>query len=384
MKKIYLLSLVILGGISFSNAAKIKSSSTYAFPCKGHEWDDYYRPAENDSQSVRLAATPYQDESKDPAFELRYTGGELSINWYNITDACGITYIDTKVEKISDNHLDISLVSDDSLLADCLCLFDAYSYIKGIEPGEYVLTLLGQDFKVTLEEGFHKMLILNYNASEDGNYITAGADSSDCQHKAIIRKEYSEDNDGPVDEDYYRIYPYYGVEYNNGHLKVTWYNLSANCAAKFRNGSLTREGDTLSFNVVQVYASDLATCFCSYDVSAEFDGIEPGNYKLKFYDKEFDIELTENTKENLYPRGILSGIEAVNGADNAMLLGSDKVLKINTEADYALDIFNVDGLKITSLSGNGSDELDLNSLPIGVYLLRLTTGGRTVTRRIML
>ncbi len=377
MNRFYFLSLALIGGISLANADDITSDYTYTSYCKGSPWD-FDRPVEAVSQSPKsniskVYAKPY--ESAEPAFELYYNNGYLEIKWYNIESDCGTSNITTEVKKISDNHLRIYLKDEDpdAPKADCICLYDASSYLSGIEPGEYTLTLYGTDFNVNLQNGYHELLLIN-TKYRDENTVSRGVKQSTCRSFSYTAYE----------EDPYQFTPRYEVEYADGHLFVTWKNVSENCAAIFRHADMIREGNTLTFNHYTVFPSELMTCMCLFDVTADFEGIEPDHYKLKFYGNEYDLDLTANTSEVLLTNGEISGIDFTLEENNMLSFGQDKILKVQAQNAYTLDVYNVDGIRIATLSGNGSDEIDLNTLPKGVYLVNLTTDGQTQSRRIII
>lgn len=383
MKKLFILSSIILGCFALGNASEIKSDYTESSRCKGHPGDDgYYRPEADDIKNRQVLRFPFigysLSTSDAPAIELYYFRGRLYLNWYNITDDCGITFIDTKVEKIADNHLGIHLEVDDSMVADCLCLYDASSCIEGIAPGDYILTLLDHDFNVRLEEGARDMLLINDQYAMDSNLRISKAQSEPC--KKIYDREMSIDN--PSNEVYYKYATFYDVAYSNGTLKVTWHNLWDNCAGKVRHGFMKRDGDTLKFDISKIYSDEMESCYCVYQASSEFEGIEPGHYTLAFDDNEFEVDLSENSQFDLYPPRDTSKIESTLLDHDMLSLSADKVLTINAQSEYTLDIYNIDGMKMTTLSGSLATELDLNTLPTGAYIISLVSNGKAIHRRI--
>ena len=190
--------------------------------------------------------------------------------------------------------------------------------------------------------------------------------------------------ENPSPEIYFKYATYYEVSYSDGRLKVEWHHIMDNCASIAHHASMYKEGNVLSFCAYKVASGEVANCICSYEVSSEFDGIEPGHYTIQLDDNEFYVDLAENSNFKLYPPMETTKIETTILDEEMLKLSADKVLTINATSEYTLDIYNIDGTKITILSGNSTDELDLNTLPSGAYILRLASGRKTLSRRIML
>ena len=175
------------------------------------------------------------------------------------------------------------------------------------------------------------------------------------------------------------------LEYNDGLLEVTWVNYEANCCLEFpiRSWIEREDGNRLIFNI----ASDMGVCdcYCLYDETAEFEGIEPGHYTIVF--REFSDFLTaevdiEEGGRLVFPKS-QSGIKTLSAKSDMMRVSSDGVLSVIADGKFTLEIFSSSGISQARIEGEQGDDISLASLPHGIYIARLSAAGRKDVIRFM-
>lgn len=75
-----------------------------------------------------------------------------------------------------------------------------------------------------------------------------------------------------------------GVEYRNGTLHVTHYNLMVNCGIAAMDGGIevrvVREGSTITINELEDENAPMANCMCEVNNEFDISGVEPGTYTI--------------------------------------------------------------------------------------------------------
>lgn len=167
--------------------------------------------------------------------------------------------------------------------------------------------------------------------------------------------------------------PSWSVSYTNGILSVTWYKIYANCCNEGFKTWIERDDNNLVFNI-QELGEDDCDCMCTYNVTSTYGEIEPGSYTLTFgswygaYSTQIDI--TEGTDVNISYSP--SGIRQLSDAD-LMSLHSDGSLHIASDGDFALEIFDASGMMRSRVESHGAQDINIKSLPQGIYTARLST-----------
>ena len=312
------------------------------------------------------------------AYGIEYSEGNLTLTWYNISDYCDANYSYVESRSMGGNHIFFQPYNTQWCMTDCICLFDVTAKYENVEPGEYVFMLDYVNYDVTLKEGM-SVILTPEDASAKWKY-SDGANSSKCKGFPFSADS---ENEASAAKRAASVDTTYGVKYHDGVVDITWYNVIDNCSVWFKWGSYTREDNKLTFSIQPVLGYEITTCICNFDVAASFEGIEPGHYTLVLGNNEFELDLAEGTDKLLDPKNPLTEVRSVPVVGDGYSV-SNGVVRVNVEGDYTLEVVTLDGIMITSFSGSGEEELDLNALPKDVYIVRLTTDGHSTSRRIHL
>lgn len=243
-------------------------------------------------------------------------------------------------------------------------------------PGKYVFKLDYVNYEVELKEGLN--ILLRSSKASDKWIYSKHTDTSLCKDDVDYRPISAASDDNLPD----RLF--YGVKYEDETLDVTWYNITDECDTFYHGGIIEPDGDKLKNSPVPHFYPYKAECTCKIDVNATFQGIKPGEYKVVFGKDEFNLDLKEGTDVLLDSDNSFTGIKSFPIETGDEITISRGVLKIDSDNSFVLDIYQVDGGRVVTLSGNSSDEIDLNNLPKGIYVISLTADGRTISRRIIL
>lgn len=172
-------------------------------------------------------------------------------------------------------------------------------------------------------------------------------------------------------------------KYSDGILTVTWINLVANCCPDGFTTWFERDGSTLIFNVQE--NNSLCDCLCVFDVTSTFGTIEPGKYTIIFrnYSDVFtaEIELKEDSDFTISmdPSGIY-GISPDNGI---LSVSPDGLLHVSAEEKSLVEIFDASGALQSRLNTAPEADIDITSLPKGIYIVKASVGTKTATLRII-
>lgn len=187
-------------------------------------------------------------------------------------------------------------------------------------------------------------------------------------------------SDDPYSDDYDANK--WGITYNNGILTVTWMNLVANCCPNGFNTWFERGGNNLIFNAQENDA--FCDCICTFDVTSTFGQIEPGHYTITFcnyghevFTAEIDIEEGADISLSKKP----SGIRAISPANEMVSLSADGVLHIASEGKVTVEIFDASGATHARINADSNADIDIKSLPKGIYLAKAKAGNRIESLR---
>lgn len=172
------------------------------------------------------------------------------------------------------------------------------------------------------------------------------------------------------------------ITYNDGILTVTWMNFVANCCSEGFKTWFERDGDKLIFNAEENEA--LCNCICNFDVTSTFGQIEPGHYTITFcnyghevFTAEIDIEEGADISLSKKP----SGIRAISPANEMVSLSADGVLHIASEGKVTVEIFDASGATHARINADSNADIDIKSLPKGIYLAKAKAGNRIESLR---
>jgi len=184
-----------------------------------------------------------------------------------------------------------------------------------------------------------------------------------------------------------------GVEVNGNTAILKNDSAWRNCGATYEMIIYQLEGDTLGWYQKGI---GLTNCDCLFNLSVTIDSLNPGDYfvKTSFEDSysgdtiyigliEFTI-LEQNTfngfvKTDEYqsPCGIVVTGETDHTA-NSLTIGpnpaNDQIIirSLETSQNTIFQIFNLNGLRLISgKSKSDKTEIDISSLPPGVYIIRV-------------
>lgn len=324
-------------------------------------------------------------EDMDPyerAYGVTYQNGVLTITWYNVCTSCSEKYNDVAIDAYGSNRYCFNLFYNyedydwNGPQADCLCIYNVSASYENFTPGRYVFILDYINYDVELQDGLD-ILLREKDASPEWVYSEENH-TSGCRSVFDDPSEYYAQVTGDSS-----VRPNWGVKYENGKLSITWYDLIDNCAVYYQGASYKKDGDKMTFFLQQYFQTEYATCICRHDFTSIFENIESGDYKLIFGQKEFPLHLSEGTDILIADGHVLTEVESVPIEEGPFVI-SKNVLTVNTETGYECEIFNLEGIRMTSIQGNGQDEIYLGTLPKGIYIIRLTTDGRTVSARVQL
>ncbi|MDE5870047.1 MAG: T9SS type A sorting domain-containing protein [Muribaculaceae bacterium] len=168
------------------------------------------------------------------------------------------------------------------------------------------------------------------------------------------------------------------INYNEGTLTLTVYNVIANCAASVTSECRKISSNELHFVVIEEVGDLVASCICEYDVECKYEGIAPGYYDI-YVENEYGYVLAQTSAtiesdcELLFSKP--SGVEETQLSKSGMIkFSASKVLSICAEGVTTLETYDAQGSLILKMEVEGNREISLTSLPKGIYLLNVSNG----------
>lgn len=211
-------------------------------------------------------------------------------------------------------------------------------------------------------------------ASQESQIDPLETIQSNCLGNTRAEAEDSEDESAPT----------WSISYTNGILSVTWYKIYANCCNEGFKTWIERDDNNLTFNILELGEDD-CDCMCTYNVTSTFGEIEPGSYTLTFgaWSGAFStqIDIKEGTDVNISYSP--SGVRQLSDADR-MSLHSDGTLHITSNDAFTLEIFDASGMMRSRVDSYGTQDINIKSLPQGIYTARLSTKESKSTIRFIL
>ncbi|MCK4605983.1 MAG: hypothetical protein KAU35_01680 [candidate division Zixibacteria bacterium] len=205
--------------------------------------------------SAAKTGVPHAAASDDGYLYLEVVGNDLHVHHFQAFYQCCLFYaVDWNQ---SGNHL-VGFEADTGMPCDCICPFNLKSIVHDLEPGEYVVTLVGIYGNVI---GIDTAVI-----GGDGP-VLIGYEDSGCLE--------SEPGDPPI------------INYHLSGDTLTMEHLDAylNCVADIVV-DFALVGDTLRFYEMNI-SSEAVYCLCYFEVVAAVEGILQGNYVAELYVQEY-------------------------------------------------------------------------------------------------
>lgn len=168
------------------------------------------------------------------------------------------------------------------------------------------------------------------------------------------------------------------INYNEGTLTLTVYNVIANCVASVTSECKMLAPNELHFVIIEKVGDVVASCVCIYDVECKYEGIAPGYYDI-YVETEGGNVLAQTSAtiesgcELLFSNP--SGVDQVQLGSKGMLkFSASNILSISAEGSSTLEAFDAEGHIILKMVVDGYTEIDFSSLPKGIYLLHVYNG----------
>ncbi|GEM_PF-783701 len=191
---------------------------------------------------------------------LEVVGNDLYVHHFHAFYQCCLFYaVDWNQ---SGNHL-VGFEADTGMPCDCICPFNLKSIVHDLEPGEYVVTLVGIYGNIV---GIDTAVV-----GGDGP-VLIGYEDSGC-----IEPE-------PPGEPVIVDYTLAGDTLTMEHLNA-YFNCAAEIVVDF-----ALVGDTLRFYERNTYDSIPVPCYCFFEVTAMVAGIAPGEYVAEIYMQHYPLE----------------------------------------------------------------------------------------------
>lgn len=174
----------------------------------------------------------------------------------------------------------------------------------------------------------------------------------------------------------------WSITYVDGILTVTWKNLVANCCPDRFTTWFDRDGDNLVFNAE---ADDgMCDCLCEFNVTSTFGKIEPGHYTITFRQYGVDvftaeIDLKEGADISLAPGQ--SGIRTVSPANDLITLTPEGMLHVTASKVVTIEIYDATGMIRFRMDSDSTSDIDIKSLPKGIYIAKASDGINTAALR---
>ena len=174
----------------------------------------------------------------------------------------------------------------------------------------------------------------------------------------------------------------WSITYVNGILTVTWENFVANCCPYGFTTWVERNGSNLVFNIQE--NSSLCDCVCAFNVTSTFGSIEPGHYTITFrrygeYIFSGAIDLKEGSAISWAPAQ--SGIRTVGPANDLITLAPEGMLHITADKEVTVEIYDAAGMIRFRMDSDSNSDIDIKSLPKGIYIAKASDGVNSATLR---
>lgn len=333
-------------------------------------------PAET-SHSNCLGATRGAHYDNTPAIEIDYRSGRLAVTLLDVEANCCFDQLVPLLERDA-NRLTFSY-TDFGGLCYCMCLYNITGIYDGIEPGIYEIvfndlyTSLTKTWTVEVAEGTSWRGMAGAPAPEP--LVPSAMYATDCKHR------YSAPGaTRSATEDEYLHYTY-----RDGLFTVTDTNYWANCCPDSDfNVRLARDGQDVYMSVD--YVDGMCDCICPYDVTGEYDQLEPGLYRLH-YDPWFDdehvweIDLIEGADKSLYFRS--ASVAVPPASEPASIKADGAAVTVRGAGELQVAVVDAAGRTVMSASGSGTVTLDLAGCVPGWHVVRVKQGAQLTTRPVL-
>lgn len=176
--------------------------------------------------------------------------------------------------------------------------------------------------------------------------------------------------------------PGYRIEYNDGILTVSWFDIVTTCALPVISIDLKNNGETLNitFNIDRDAPS--ADCICLYDFKASFEDIAPGHYTIVAdFGINYEVDLENTTDIILYRDEMTNGIEFSSTDKSGLALIGKSLIRNMSAEPGILEIYDSNGLRLVELSIGPDAEIDITPLASGLYTAILKTDKSPQTLR---
>lgn len=172
------------------------------------------------------------------------------------------------------------------------------------------------------------------------------------------------------------------VRYSDGILTVTWLDYYMECCPELHL-SLRKESPNVL--VFDTYGSTgLCDCLCTYDVTGSFDGIAPGNYVLKLSYGDYDFLIQEISVDEGCDIPLMKaplGIRAIEYNNNIVSLTQEGIIHVESIGNAYVEIYDASGSIKARMNVSPKADIDINSLPQGLYVAKVTADGKTYSLR---
>lgn len=167
------------------------------------------------------------------------------------------------------------------------------------------------------------------------------------------------------------------ITYNDGVLSLQLKDVVDQCAAYFV-AEYTNNGDGKLTFLVYDDSEIAADCICPFDVESQFEGITEGEYfiEIKFLGYH---NLLYSGAHNIYEGMNLnlsstSGISQTEIGDKIFSFVSEDIIKLNGEGSFQFSVADTSGKILFQIPVKGDSEIDLSSLPKGLFLISISNG----------
>ena len=175
----------------------------------------------------------------------------------------------------------------------------------------------------------------------------------------------------------------WSITYVNGILTVTWKNYVTQCCPEGFNTWFERDANNLVYNI-EDYANILCDCMCPFNVTSTFGTIEPGHYTITFrqYGKDVftaEIDLKEGADISLAPGQ--SGIRTISPANDMITLTPEGMLHVMADKEVTVEVYDATGMIRFRMDTDSNSDIDIKSLPKGIYIAKASDGVNSATLR---
>lgn len=185
--------------------------------------------------------------------------------------------------KIKDDEVFVSTV-ETTPICKCMCSYDLYTKIAGLDEKLYHFRVDGDSFDVDLSkvtEGF----VLRDTVSK-GFFVTASACKSEHDEKIEVE---SASTRGVSD-----TLVYYNYDPSKMELYVISYNQQLHCCADINSVTSIQDANV---KIKSTEGGELCRCYCFYDVYTKLTNIKKQKFHLDVDGVQFDIDLNESMSD---------------------------------------------------------------------------------------